>query len=123
MARTLGSLCPGGRSSLRIPSTTWRTNCSRIDNSLFLVIQKRMGPLGYHDRKREHPGAEASGAPGECSHGFRHRGRWKTAMHNREHIVIFRPGPTGLLMHTMYYTHEIRKVEEFRTDTSVVSDK
>jgi len=47
----------------------------------------------------------------------------KIAMHNREHIVIFRPGPTGLLMHTMYYTHEIRKVEEFRTDTSVVSEK
>lgn len=47
----------------------------------------------------------------------------KVAMHNREHIVIFRPGPTGLLMHTMYYTHEIRKVEEFRTDTSVVSEK
>ncbi len=47
----------------------------------------------------------------------------KIAMHNREHIVIFRPGASGLLMHTMYYTHEIRKVEEFRTDTSVVSDK
>ena len=47
----------------------------------------------------------------------------KIAMHNREHIVIFRPGATGLLMHTMYYTHEIRKIEEFRTDTSVVSEK
>ena len=47
----------------------------------------------------------------------------KIAMHNREHIVIFRPGATGMLMHTMYYTHEIRKVEEFRTDVSVVSDK
>jgi DNA end-binding protein Ku len=47
----------------------------------------------------------------------------KVAMHNREHIVIFRPGATGLLMHTMYYTHEIRKVEEFRTDTSVVGEK
>ena len=47
----------------------------------------------------------------------------KIAMHNREHIVIFRPGVTGLLMHTMYYSHEIRKVEEFRTDTSVVSEK
>src|SRR5579884_3345168 len=47
----------------------------------------------------------------------------KVAMHNREHIVIFRPGPTGLMMHTMYYSHEIRKVEEFRTDTSLVSDK
>jgi DNA end-binding protein Ku len=47
----------------------------------------------------------------------------KIAMHNREHIVIFRPGATGLMMHTMYYSHEIRKIEEFRTDTSVVSDK
>ena len=47
----------------------------------------------------------------------------KVAMHNREHIVIFRPGPYGLLMHTMYYTHEVRKVEEFRTDTSLVKEK
>ncbi len=47
----------------------------------------------------------------------------KVAMHNREHIVILRPGSRGLLMHTMYYTDEIRKVEEFRTDTSVVKEK
>ena len=47
----------------------------------------------------------------------------KVAMHNREHIVIFRPGAHGLLMHTMYYSHEIRKVEEFRTDVSLVRDK
>jgi DNA end-binding protein Ku len=47
----------------------------------------------------------------------------KIAMHNREHIVIFRPGDYGLMMHTMYYTHEVRKVEEFRTDTSLVKDK
>ena len=47
----------------------------------------------------------------------------KIAMHNREHIVIFRPGASGLLMHTMYYSHEIRKIEEFRTDTTVVSEK
>ena len=46
----------------------------------------------------------------------------KIAMHNREHIVIFRPGQHGLLMHTMYYSHEIRKVEEFRTDISMVRD-
>jgi DNA end-binding protein Ku len=47
----------------------------------------------------------------------------KVAMHNREHIVIFRPGPNGLIMHTMYYTHEVRKVDEFRTDTRLASDK
>jgi DNA end-binding protein Ku len=47
----------------------------------------------------------------------------KVAMHNREHIVIFRAGPYGLLMHTMYYTHEVRKVDEFRTDLSLVKEK
>jgi DNA end-binding protein Ku len=47
----------------------------------------------------------------------------KVAMHNREHIVILRPGKNGVLMHTMFYTHEIRKVDEFRTDLSLVKDK
>src|SRR5438105_5047589 len=47
----------------------------------------------------------------------------KIAMHNREHIVILRPGPKGILSHTMYYQDEIRQVEEFRTDTSLVKDK
>src|SRR5215813_7383569 len=27
----------------------------------------------------------------------------KISMHNREHIVILRPGKNGVLMHTMYY--------------------
>lgn len=47
----------------------------------------------------------------------------KIAMHNREHIVILRPGARGILLHTMYYEDEIRQVEEFRTDTSKVQDK
>jgi DNA end-binding protein Ku len=47
----------------------------------------------------------------------------KIAMHNREHIVILRPGKNGVLMHTMYYTHEIRQVDEFRTDLSLVKEK
>jgi DNA end-binding protein Ku len=46
----------------------------------------------------------------------------KIAMHNREHIVILRPGVRGILLHTMYYPDEIRQVEEFRTDTSAVKD-
>ena len=46
----------------------------------------------------------------------------KIAMHNREHIVILRPGPKGILLHTMYYPDEIRQVDEFRTDTSMVKD-
>jgi DNA end-binding protein Ku len=47
----------------------------------------------------------------------------KIAMHNREHIVILRPGQKGILLHTMYYPDEIRQVDEFRTDTSMVQEK
>jgi DNA end-binding protein Ku len=47
----------------------------------------------------------------------------KVAMHNREHIIVLRPGPKGILSHTMYYVDEIRQVEEFRTDTSLVKEK
>lgn len=47
----------------------------------------------------------------------------KVAMHNREHIVILRPGKNGVLMHTMYFAHEIRHVDEFRTDLSLVKEK
>jgi DNA end-binding protein Ku len=42
------------------------------------------------------------------------------AMHNREHIVILRPGKKGVLLHTMYYADEIRQVDEFRTNTDLV---
>jgi DNA end-binding protein Ku len=47
----------------------------------------------------------------------------KVAMHNREHIIVLRPGAKGILSHTMYYQDEIRQVEEFRTDTSLVKPK
>src|ERR1051325_8499449 len=47
----------------------------------------------------------------------------KVAMHNREHIIILRPGVKGILSHTMYFQDEVRQVEEFRTDTSLVKDK
>jgi DNA end-binding protein Ku len=47
----------------------------------------------------------------------------KIAMHNREHIIVLRPGPKGILSHTMYYQDEIRQVDEFRTDTSLVKEK
>ncbi len=47
----------------------------------------------------------------------------KITMHNREHIVVLRPGKHGVLLHTMYYNHEIRKVDEFRTDIDLVKEK
>ena len=54
---------------------------------------------------------------------FGYYGVAKVAMHNREHIIVLRPGAKGILSHTMYYQDEIRQVEEFRTDTSLVKEK
>jgi DNA end-binding protein Ku len=52
-----------------------------------------------------------------------HYGVAKISMHNREHIVILRPGDRGILLHTMYFADEIRKVDEFRTDTDLIKEK
>ena len=46
----------------------------------------------------------------------------RLTMHNREHIVIVRPGPHGLMLHTMYFKDEIRAMDEFRTDSSMVKE-
>jgi DNA end-binding protein Ku len=45
------------------------------------------------------------------------------AMHTREHVVVLRPGKTGLLAHTMFFTSEVRADEEYRADTSTVAPK
>lgn len=47
----------------------------------------------------------------------------QVAMHRREHIVILRPGEHGIVAHIMYYADEIRKAQEYRTDTSLVTKK
>ncbi|MBM3775527.1 MAG: Ku protein [Acidobacteria bacterium] len=47
----------------------------------------------------------------------------KIAMHSREHVCILRPNRNGILLHTMYYQDEIRKVDEFTTDTGLVKPK
>ena len=44
-------------------------------------------------------------------------------MHRRDHVLILRPGKTGLIGHTMFYPDEVRSTEEFRTDTSLVVAK
>jgi DNA end-binding protein Ku len=45
------------------------------------------------------------------------------AMHNREHVVVIRPGRTGMVLHTMFYGDEIRRDDEYRADTSAVAAK
>jgi DNA end-binding protein Ku len=44
-------------------------------------------------------------------------------MHRRDHVVILRTGRSGLIAHTMFYSDEVRTVDEFRTNTSLVSSK
>jgi len=59
----------------------------------------------------------------EALKGTKYCGVAKIAMHNREHIVIVRPGTTGMILHTMYYADEVKKQDEYRTDTSAVNEK
>ena len=44
-------------------------------------------------------------------------------MDRRDHVVIVRPGKTGIIAHTMFYPDEVRSTEEFRTDKSLVAAK
>jgi DNA end-binding protein Ku len=45
------------------------------------------------------------------------------AMHRREHVVVVRPGPRGVLVHTLYYEQEIRKDQEYKANTDLVTPK
>ncbi len=47
----------------------------------------------------------------------------KITMHNREHVVILRPGKYGMLLHTMYYQDEVRALDEFRTNLEAVKER
>jgi DNA end-binding protein Ku len=45
------------------------------------------------------------------------------AMHSREHVVVLRPGKTGLVAHTMFFVSEVRAEEEYHANTSAVAAK
>jgi DNA end-binding protein Ku len=45
------------------------------------------------------------------------------AMYHREHVVIIRAGRRGMILHTMFYENEIRRLDEYRSDTTTVSQK
>jgi DNA end-binding protein Ku len=47
----------------------------------------------------------------------------KLTMHQREHIVIIRPGTTGMTLHTMFYSNEIRAAESVPTDKIEVKEQ
>jgi DNA end-binding protein Ku len=45
------------------------------------------------------------------------------AMHRREHIVILRPGRSGIVSHTMFFESEVRAEQEYKADPSLVNPK
>jgi len=47
----------------------------------------------------------------------------KLTMHQREHIVIIRPGAKGMALHTMFYSNEIRAAESISTDKIQLKDQ
>src|SRR5260370_1344980 len=47
----------------------------------------------------------------------------KLTMHQREHIVVIRPGTQGMTLHTMFYSNEIRAAESVPADKIEVKDQ
>jgi len=47
----------------------------------------------------------------------------KLTMHQREHIVVIRPGDKGLTLHTMFYSNEIRAAESIPTNREELKDQ
>jgi DNA end-binding protein Ku len=47
----------------------------------------------------------------------------KLTMHQREHIVIVRPGTKGMTLHTMFYSNEIRKADAIPTDKVEIKEQ
>lgn len=47
----------------------------------------------------------------------------QVAMQKREHVVILRPGRTGIVLHTMFYETEVRRADEYRADTAAVAQR
>ena len=46
----------------------------------------------------------------------------KLTMHNREYTVFLRPYEEGLMLHTMYYEDEVRKMDSFGTEGIELKD-
>jgi DNA end-binding protein Ku len=47
----------------------------------------------------------------------------KLTMHQREHIVVVRPSNKGMMLHTMFYSNEIRAAESSSTDRVELKDQ
>lgn len=41
----------------------------------------------------------------------------RIAMHQREHLAVLRPGANGIVLQTLFYSYELRSLDEFRAET------
>lgn len=46
----------------------------------------------------------------------------KLTMHNREYTVFLRPYENGMMLHTMYYSDEVKELENFGADNAELKD-
>jgi DNA end-binding protein Ku len=72
----------------------------------------------------EEPGKRPYALLAESLEEMKHVAIAKLTMHNREYTVFIRPHEGGLMLHTMYYEDEVRKVEQFgKPDVKVLESE
>lgn len=47
----------------------------------------------------------------------------EVAMHSREHVLVVRPGQSGLIAHTIFFENEVHRQFEYRTDSGLVTKR
>lgn len=73
--------------------------------------------------KPEEPGRKPYALLYEAMREAGFAGVGQFAMHRRDRVAILRPGPVGLMAHTMYFASEVRSDQEVRADKSLVTPK
>jgi DNA end-binding protein Ku len=99
---------------------------ARVMEILEFVKLDEMDPL-YFDASYyitpEEPGLKAYSLLMQAMQETGYGAIAKITMHQREHIVIIRPGDKTLTLHTMFYSNEIRAAEAVPTDKVEVKEQ
>src|SRR6266851_4528167 len=118
-------LCSGARSSGISFNMLHRTDKQRVKQQYIcplenVVVDRSEIVKGYEFRKDEYiviVPEEAGRRPYALLTKALEESEYvaiaKITMHNREYTVFLRPHEGGLMLHTMYYAEEVRKVEGF----------
>jgi DNA end-binding protein Ku len=99
---------------------------ARVMEILEFVKLKEMDPLYFDASYHLNPEEAGLKAYQLLTHAMEESGYGaiaKLTMHQREHIVIIRPGAKGMTLHTMFYSNEIRAAEAVPTDKVEVKEQ